>query len=529
MHADDVEFARERTRAERDAEGFNHAIYISSDDEGDETAASRPAPPVVAHARGCSGGSSAATAHGKRPAEAPGADVKPDIKRLSMPAPPDFSASAAPAHRAQPTDLEDLSFATPLPGAKGRSKRAGHVMLSMTAAGRLADDATTDPMVDIGHGLESTPHAKLMAVPWQVHVEDAELFESLRRLANPTNTRRGRAAGFPLIDVEWQPKLPWRLRRGAPVEVRLDVWLCPEIFDLRISNWQGGTSCFYDIWMLFEKLVPMAPLVQRPRPPPVQGDAVLMPCGAASFSAPSRPAPTAQSFTLAGLMRAMESAGYDEMADPPGLALSLYPFQRQSLQWMVDRETQPGGLNALFWQERPAEHDESFFYNAMAGELRASRLPIVTGGFLCEEMGLGKTVEMCALILAHPFTPAESAVGRKMLTHGGTRRPTKATLIVVPVVLLEQWQAEIAKCTAGRLTVVVHHGPHAMKRDGIKDVQPLEAADIVLTTYEVLRAEAPWPAILRCLLRMHWWRVVLDESQRVPRPAGAASAMTAIA
>jgi hypothetical protein len=77
-------------------------------------------------------------------------------------------------------------------------------------------------------------------------------------------------------------------------------------------------------------------------------------------------------------MRALESSGYEEMADPPGLRLTLYPFQRQSLQWMVDRETQPGGLNALFWREHPSEgRDRSFFYNAMAGELRSEPLPIV--------------------------------------------------------------------------------------------------------------------------------------------------------
>ena len=100
----------------------------------------------------------------------------------------------------------------------------------------------------------------------------------------------------------------------------------------------------------------MAPIVDCPRPPPVQGDAQLAPCGAATT--PSQRVVSAHSFTLAGLMRALESAGYDEMADPPGLLLSLYPFQRQSLQWMVDRETQPGGLNALFWRQvgrlRPA-------------------------------------------------------------------------------------------------------------------------------------------------------------------------------
>ncbi len=406
--------------------------------------------------------------------------------------------------------------------------RAGHVMLKLSTA--ALDGSSHLP---IGTGSEGSSFARLQALPWLVRVDDGaggELLGSIRRLADPANTRTRTRMGSPLIEVEWQPLLPWHLPRGKPVEVRLDVYLRPEIFDLRISGWHSGTSCFFDIWQLFDKIVPMAPIVECPRPPPVQGDAVLAPCGAATAprQTASRPAPTAQSFTLAGLMRALESAGYEEMADPPGLQLELYPFQRQSLQWMVDRETAPGGLNALFWREHPSEGSTRFFYNAMAGELRAQPPPVVTGGFLCEEMGLGKTVEMCALILANQYTAAASAAGRKMLSGCG-RRETKATLIVVPVVLLRQWEAEIKKCTGDRLVVVVHHGGDVMKRQGYKDTSPLQAADIVLTTYEVLRAEAPWLDRERCLLRMHWWRVVLDESQRVPKPAGSASAMTAIA
>lgn len=75
----------------------------------------------------------------------------------------------------------------------------------------------------------------------------------------------------------------------------------------------------------------------------------------------------------------------------------------------------------------------------------------------------------------------------------------------------------------------VHHGPDVGIRQGHKDLTPLLEADIVLTTYEALRQEAPWKHLERWLLRVHWWRVVLDESQRVPKPTGAASSMTAIA
>ena len=39
----------------------------------------------------------------------------------------------------------------------------------------------------------------------------------------------------------------------------------------------------------------------------------------------------------------MESTGYAAAAQPTQLKVTLQPFQRQTLQWMLDREHLPGG------------------------------------------------------------------------------------------------------------------------------------------------------------------------------------------
>ena len=292
-----------------------------------------------------------------------------------------------------PNDLAaDLAFAAPIKFSQGHSndapRHAGHLMLDIAAWGNR-DTGDAPVIIGTGHELSALSRLLCLSHSADVTVKDGtagnQVLAALRKLADPSNTAKSKARpGKPLVSVEWQPALPWRLKRGQPaVQVRMDVWLMPEIFNLQISTWHSCESCFYgagaspaepsplaqrepprrvtpplpcpcaDIWMLFDKLTPAAPFIEPPRPPPVHGERALAPCGAASASRPAglaRPAATAHSFTLAGLMRAMESAGYDEMVDPPGLLLTLYPFQRQSLQWMFDRETAPGGLNALFWR-----------------------------------------------------------------------------------------------------------------------------------------------------------------------------------
>ena len=167
--------------------------------------------------------------------------------------------------------------------------------------------------------------------------------------------------------------MPW-LIKGTCVgrqTARLDVWLAEKIFDMRSD---------FDIWLMMKRLQPCLPIVARPSPPPRQA----LPADV----------PSAYRFSLAGLMCSMQSAGYAEAKQPAALKIELYAFQRQSLQWMLDQERSPGGMNAAFWEEHPLlalpAGRKSFFYNPTCGELMSNatmqdgRPPLTTGGFLCE-------------------------------------------------------------------------------------------------------------------------------------------------
>lgn len=89
-------------------------------------------------------------------------------------------------------------------------------------------------------------------------------------------------------------------------------------------------------------------------------------------------------------------------------------------------------------------------------ELRSDPLCNVRGGFIADEMGLGKTIMMIGVMLCN-FV--------------------QRTLIVVPPVLIDQWNAQIYRTTGHR--ALIYHGPN---KKTITE-QQLNQAPIVITTY----------------------------------------------
>ena len=406
--------------------------------------------------------------------------------------------------------------------ACARAVFAGHLQLSLTG---LTDCIVPPRAVTLinQHGLPNVSMQRLQLLiravadsACSVGAENLGVLQSLHRLAMRAHGTYGKPCQ--LIHVRWQPPMPWRVPDdGAPVSARLDIWLAEALFTMRSD---------YDIWLMMSKLQPCKPILPRPLPPPRQ----VLPSGT----------PLAYRFSLAGLMRSMESTGYAEAEQPEALKLSLFPFQRQSLQWMLDREQQPGGLNMCFWQEHPllpGSGRSSFFYNPTCGELMSpdtmvdGRPPISTGGFLCEEMGLGKTIELIGLVLSNPFDEAVASSRSKAFSNGSSSNSatislSRATLVVVPLSLLAQWRDEVDKCVEkGHLRVGVWY-PFDSERSNQEQLDPqdLSTLDIVLTTYDAviaetrqLRGDAHHGS--KVLLSMCWWRVVLDESQRVSKSA----------
>lgn len=129
-------------------------------------------------------------------------------------------------------------------------------------------------------------------------------------------------------------------------------------------------------------------------------------------------------------------------------------------------------------------------------------------------MGLGKTIQSISLLLVNPRPKwSDEDSDRNSLP----KIVEKCTLVVAPLALIKQWEAEIKNRVSDshRFRVCVHHGPQRTKR-----FEDLRKYDIVITTYQILvsehgsssqRDDGPQAGCFG----LYWYRVILDEAHTI--------------
>ena len=130
---------------------------------------------------------------------------------------------------------------------------------------------------------------------------------------------------------------------------------------------------------------------------------------------------------------------------------TLLPFQQEGFSWMVAQEANPA----------------------------------TKGGILADEMGMGKTLQTIALIVAK-------------------RETVRPTLVVCPVAAVMQWYSEIQKFLGPEtLSIHVYHGSQKIS------AEKLTQFDVVLTTYQTLENEYRKQANLAKVMCKHCRRMFL--------------------
>ncbi|KAI8975685.1 SNF2 family N-terminal domain-containing protein [Mycotypha africana] len=167
---------------------------------------------------------------------------------------------------------------------------------------------------------------------------------------------------------------------------------------------------------------------------------------------------------------------------PDGLSINLLEHQKIGLQWMTKMEESSN-----------------------------------KGGILADDMGLGKTIQALALIVSRPCTKAtrvdHGIISRKCTEVREDELYIKATLIVCPVSLMDQWRREIESKTEPRLKVLVYHGVNRTKNPYV-----LSLYDVIISSYAVTAGDFHE----RCLgpfSKVKFHRVVLDEAHTIKNKA----------
>ncbi|KAI0965895.1 P-loop containing nucleoside triphosphate hydrolase protein [Xylaria arbuscula] len=143
-----------------------------------------------------------------------------------------------------------------------------------------------------------------------------------------------------------------------------------------------------------------------------------------------------------------------------------------------------------------------------------------TGGILADEMGLGKTLETLACIVSNQ--PSEDDLK--------TYQPV--TLVVAPAPAIEQWMGEAEKHADKEFLKGVLHYKKSLKLP----IQALGSVGVILVSYQEMLRQLPSQKLLAqlkekypndtefeekkneslgLLLKMNFWRVVLDESHSI--------------
>jgi len=171
---------------------------------------------------------------------------------------------------------------------------------------------------------------------------------------------------------------------------------------------------------------------------------------------------------------------------------SLYTYQKEGVEAMIAHESTPDGLLGLYVSRMSGASGQPGLFSDMNRKVLYIEHGFeYTAGMFCDDVGMGKTRQMVALI-----------------RHTRANMDT-ATLILVPPTILQQWITEIKSVWPG-VRLLVMYGRDRTRVDLDTD---MTQSDIAISTYSTfLRYEDEFSCD-----GQPWDRVIFDESHAIPR------------
>ncbi|ENH67515.1 Putative SWI/SNF-related matrix-associated actin-dependent regulator of chromatin subfamily A member 3-like 1 [Fusarium oxysporum f. sp. cubense race 1] len=198
----------------------------------------------------------------------------------------------------------------------------------------------------------------------------------------------------------------------------------------------------------------------------------------------------------------------------------LLRHQKEALGFMLERES--GHINEKYrlWEEIEHENGKFQYRHRITKRRKDIRPEERGGGILADEMGMGKSLSILALIMKTLDNGQQWAEDRNA-EHKSRRslKFSRSTLVVVSAALLvDEWMNEVKKHLQRGLRVVRYHGENRPKT--LEELSVIKDSDIVVTTYHTLTAEyLIGKGKASPLYKLGWYRIVLDEAHIIRRPS----------
>ncbi|KAL6886290.1 SNF2 family N-terminal domain-containing protein [Trichoderma longibrachiatum] len=211
---------------------------------------------------------------------------------------------------------------------------------------------------------------------------------------------------------------------------------------------------------------------------------------------------------------------YDAADAGDRVSQKLLRHQEEALGFMLERES--GHINERYclWESVKLEDGrEGFRHRITRAKIRNGIRPNERGGgILADEMGMGKSLSILALVMrmlddGRAWAQEQENNPR---VEGAIKR-SRSTLVIVPSALLvNNWLKEIRLHLRDGVTKIRYHGI-----DRPRELDTIADSDIVVTTYSTLTSEFQTKSTPSLLHSIDWYRIVLDEAHIIRRRATA--------